>query len=230
MTFFTDAGDSGVLLPMSLVCAATLWLFHSQRLAWLLLRSVILAGVVIAVLKVFFLSCGAHWQPGLISPSGHACLSAVVYGTMGTVASAGRPALVRAAITALVALLIGAITISRVALGIHTWTEVIVGLSVGILAQLLFAWSFARMQPPRVDLKTFGVALMTTVMVAFGIRIPAESFIRHIARHVGENCEIVDADRYLRVVAVFRRDWSAGAPPQPVRSRAITSSASSRAD
>ncbi len=229
-SFLTDAGDSGVLLPIALVGVGTLWFFHSRRVAWLLLRSVLVAGVFIAALKILFLSCAAHWATGLSSPSGHACLSAVVYGTMATLVAAGRAPAVRALIYALTALFVAAIGVSRVTLGVHTWLEVGVGLSVGLLAQLWFAWSYRQTAPVRIDLKTFGAALAVTVLLAFGIRLPAESLIRHLARRLGEKCAAVApvvppamAVGAWRGVAVAMRD------DQPPLSRASTSSASARA-
>jgi len=187
-SFLTDAGDSGVLLPVALVGVATLWSFHSRRLAWLLLRSVLMAGLLIAALKILFLSCAAHWAAGLSSPSGHACLSAVVYGTLATLVASGRPPYVRAAIYLATAAFVAAICVSRVTLGVHTWLEVVVGAAVGMIAQLWFAWSYARLPPLRIDLKTFGAALLVTVLVAFGVRLPAESLIRHMAKRLGEKC------------------------------------------
>lgn len=192
--FLTDVGDSGVLVPLSLVMAATLWFFHSRRLALLLLRSVALACVAIVALKVVFLSCGTRWQSGLVSPSGHACLSAVVYGTLGTVIAAGRPLVARIGIGAVAAAFIGAIAVSRVALGIHTGAEVLVGLAVGGLGALWFAWSCARLPPLRVDLKVLGVAMVATVLVAYGARLPAESLIRHLARRMSDLCSLVRAE------------------------------------
>jgi membrane-associated phospholipid phosphatase len=215
---FTDAGDSGFLLPMALVGVAMLWFFHSRRLAWLLLRSVLLAGFLITALKVLFLSCAAHWVPGLLSPSGHACLSAVVYGTLGTVFAA-RPWPARALIGTLVVLFVATIAVSRVTLGVHTLLEVAVGLIVGGLAHWWFAHSYAKMAPLRVDAKTFGVALTVTVLVAFGVRLPAESFIRHLARRIAFSCDGAVAASGHRAVAA----------PQPPRSRTIRSSAKERA-
>ncbi len=197
--FLTDAGDSGVLLPIALVSAILLWLSHSGRAAWLLLRSVLLAAALIAVLKVLFLSCAAHWRPDLISPSGHACLSTAVFGSLGIVAATGRGALTRVSIAVLVAALVGIIAISRVMIGVHTWTEVIVGLLVGAGALLLFAWSYAHTAPPSINLKTFGVTLLATLLLAFGIRLPGESVLRHVARRIGENCEFAGIERPLRV-------------------------------
>jgi len=229
-SFLTDAGDSGVLLPIALVGVATLWFFQSRRVAWLLLRSVLVAGLFIAALKILFLSCAAHWATGLSSPSGHACLSAVVYGTMATLVASGRAPLVRALIYVLTALFVAAIGVSRVTLGVHTWIEVGVGLSVGLLAQSWFAWSYARTAPVRIDLKTFGAALAVTVLVAFGIRLPAESLIRHLARRLGEKCTAVAPVVPPALATGAWRSMASSAPEaQPALSRASTSSASARA-
>jgi membrane-associated phospholipid phosphatase len=178
---------------MALVGVAMLWLFHSRKLAWLLLRSVLLASLLITALKVLFLSCAAHWVPGLLSPSGHACLSAVVYGTLGTVLAAGRPRPVRILIGALVVVFVAVIAVSRVTLGVHTLLEVLVGLMVGALAHWWFARSYAKLEPLRVDAKIFGLALTVTLLVAFGVRLPAESFIRHLARRIAFSCEALPA-------------------------------------
>lgn len=221
-SFVTDAGDSGVLLPMALVSVATLWFFHSRRLAWLLLRSVLAAAITITVLKVLFLSCGAHWAQGLTSPSGHACLSAVVYGTLATLFAAGRPAPLRAAIYGATVVFVGVIAVSRVALGVHTWLEIAVGLLVGGAAQAWFAWSYARMAPLHIDLKTFGVGLLVALLVAFGVRLPAEVFIRHVAKRLGDKCVAAATVRPPPLSAALRA-------AQPWLSSARTSSARSRA-
>lgn len=190
LSLVTDAGDSGLLLPLALVGVALLWSFHSRRLALLLLRSVLVACLAIAALKIVFLSCAAHWVPGVLSPSGHACLSAVVYGTLGTVVAAGRSLPVRLAIGAAVLLAVAAIAVSRLTLGVHTLREVLIGLAVGFLAQAWFARAYARMEPLRIDARVFGVALTATVLVAFGVRLPAESFLRHAARRVAFSCAV----------------------------------------
>ncbi len=192
--FLTDAGDSGVLLPMTVVGASTLWVVHSHRLAWLLLRSVLAVCAVIVLLKLLFLSCGSHWQPGLNSPSGHACMSAVVYGTLATVLAGGRTLPARAAIALVASAFIGAIALLRIVLGIHTVIEVIIGLAVGTAGQIWFAWSYSKMAPLRVDLRVFGLALATTAVVAFGVRLPVESMLRHLAKRLGQSCEVALAE------------------------------------
>lgn len=184
----TDAGDSGFLLPMSLAAAGMLWLFHSRRAAWLLLRSVVAGCAAIGALKLLFLSCGAHWIPGLVSPSGHACLSAVVYGSLGSVLAAGRPPRMRVLIGILVALFVSVIAVTRHTIGVHTWAEVLVGLAVGSAAWAWFAVSYARSDPVRVEARTFGLVLVATVLVTFGVRLPMESLIRHMARRIAFQC------------------------------------------
>lgn len=219
LSLITDAGDSGLLLPMVLAGVAMLWIYHSRQLAWLLLRSVLLAGALIIALKVLFLSCGTHWVPGLVSPSGHACLSAVVYGTLATVLAAGRPPQVRRLIAILTVGFVALIALTRLTLGVHTPLEVAIGLAVGALAQWWFARSYARLPPITVDLRRFGAALLLTVVVAFGARLPAESFIRHVARRIAFSCD----------GAARRAVPLAPAAPQGARSRTSRSSASERA-
>ena len=213
-SLITDAGDSGLLLPMALVASGALWLLHSRRLAWLLARSVLAAGLAITALKILFLSCAAHWVPGLASPSGHACLSAVVYGCLATVLAAGRPRPMRWLIGLGAVLFVAVIAVSRLTLGVHTLVEVLVGLAVGGVAQAWFARSFARLAPLRIEGRLFGLALAGTVLLAFGLRLPAESLLRHAARRIAFNCPGAS---------------SAPALPQPARSSAPRSSASERA-
>ncbi len=222
----TDAGDSGVLLPLAAVASAMLWLFQSHRIAWLMARSVLASGAAITILKLFFLSCGAHWQAGLLSPSGHACLSAVVYGCLGTIAAAGRPVAARWAIGLVVSALVGIIAFSRITLGVHTWIEVCVGLAVGVAGQQWFAWSAGRVTTQPVDGRIFAIAVAATILFAFGLRLPAESMLRHLAKRMGESCAAIGADRRaMSPPALSRR----GSGQPPARTSAI-SSASSRAD
>ena len=227
-SLLTDAGDSGLLLPLTLVSAAALWYLHSRRLAWLLLRSVLMAGVAIVVCKVVFLSCASHWQTAIHSPSGHACMSAVVYGSLGVVLCAGRTPLARVVITTAVIFVVGAIAISRVLLGVHTIAEVCIGLVIGILAQLLFAHSTARMEPVRFEARTFTLALAATWLITIGVRLPAESILRHLARRVVDICAAETVPRQGKAPDVWRaRDLR---PYSPLRNTAATSWARSPAD
>lgn len=189
----TDLGDSGLLLPVALVGVVLLWFLHSPRLSWVLLRSVLLAGVLIAALKILFLSCGARWVSGLVSPSGHACLSAVVYGAVATLYAAGRPPPVRVLTGAVAVAFVAFISVTRVALGVHTPLEVLVGLAVGGIALAWFIHSCAQLPPLRVGGGALAMAMAVTVMFAFGVRLPVESAIRHVARRVAFSCQAAAA-------------------------------------
>jgi len=215
----TDAGDSGFLLPMSLAAAGMLWLFQSRRAAWLLLRSVAAGCAVIGALKLVFLSCGAHWIAGLLSPSGHACLSAAVYGSLGSVWSAGRPRRTRMLIGVLVALFVSVIAVTRLTIGVHTWIEVLVGLAVGSAAWGWFAASYARSDPVRIDARTFGLVLVATVLVTFGVRLPMESLIRHAARRIAFQCAPAAPPARLAAAGRLLPVGAAGLP-RPALSRA----------
>ena len=194
--FTTNAGDSGVLLPVALVGSAVLWFFHSRRLAWLLLRSVLAAALVISLLKLWFLSCGAHWTTALISPSGHACMSAAVYGCLASLLARGQNARVRWALYAGAVLIVAVEGITRITLGAHSWPEVLVGTLVGAAAWAWFALSYGRLTPVAVDRRTLGVSLAVTVLVVYGVRLPAESLLRHAARRLSENCALAAPVRH----------------------------------
>lgn len=191
----TDAGDSGLLIPVIGVLAILMGIYHSPRLAFLLVRTMVLAGALIALAKLVFLSCGARWNLDLISPSGHTCLSVVTYGMIATLLGSGRSAPVRVLLACLAGVVIGAIAVTRLILQVHTVAEVLVGLGVGLLAYLSFLLPFARMEPLRIDLRVFGVALAATFLLALGIRLPAESMLRHFARHAAFSCAAPDRAR-----------------------------------
>lgn len=204
----TDLGDSGLLLPVALVGIVALWFLHSPRLSWVLLRSVLLAGVLIAALKVLFLSCGARWVPGLVSPSGHACMSAIVYGAFATVYAAGQPTAVRVFTAGIAAAFVAFISFTRIALGVHTPTEVLIGLAVGVTSLAWFALSYAQMPPLKVGARALALAMAATVIFSFGVRLPVESLIRHFARRVAFSCQAAAAPAPALV-------YRAGAPSAP---------------
>ena len=194
--FATNAGDSGVLLPVALVSAAVLWFLHSRRLAWLQLRSVLVAAVAIGALKLWFLSCGAHWFTLLSSPSGHSCMSAVVYLTLAGVLARGQRPPVQLALYALALLIVAVVGVTRILLGVHTAPEVLVGTLVGAVAFAWFHVACRRLPAQPLDRRTLAIAVAVTVLVAYGVRLPAESLLRHLARRLGENCALAAPARH----------------------------------
>jgi membrane-associated phospholipid phosphatase len=141
MRFITNFGDAAVLLPVA--AAMFVWLLievgRRQALMWGL--AFLVAGGGIALLKIGIFACGS---PGgaLESPSGHTSLSTLVYGGIALVAGSESEARARPAVGAAGALLIAAIALSRIILGVHSASEVAVGLVTGAVALGVFAHSY----------------------------------------------------------------------------------------
>ena len=101
-------------------------------------------------------------------PSGHTTLSIVVYGFMAFLLARGRPVRQRAAIAASAAVLILAISGSRIYLGVHWFSDVVASLSLGLawVAVVSIAYlhhvSDERLRPLPV------AALMAGTVVLFG--------------------------------------------------------------
>ena len=149
LTFLTDFADQAVILPMFAAVALVLAVQRRWRVAgaW----TVAVAGVLGAmlVLKLADQACG--WRvpllgPGaldLVSPSGHTASAAVVGGCVLALLLAGpRAALVAAGAAIGFAALIGW---TRLGLGVHTLSEVVLGGMVGAAG----AGAFAVLAGPR---------------------------------------------------------------------------------
>ncbi|MBO0710924.1 MAG: phosphatase PAP2 family protein [Acetobacteraceae bacterium] len=176
MAFLTDFADAAVILPMAFTVAAALGLSGWRRgaLAWILS----VGGTLIAMLglKLVFHACGPAMGVAIESPSGHTAAATATYG--GLLVLLGVPSAVAFVASAAVALLVG---VSRVALGMHTPPEVVLGALVGlggvvVMVRLVGA---TRRPVPRVALIA---ALLAVVVVFHGGHVHAEPAIHHLAR------------------------------------------------
>jgi membrane-associated phospholipid phosphatase len=178
--FLTDFADQAVVLPLLAAMTVTLAVLGWWRgaIAWFLVAGGTL-GVMLA-LKLVFLACGGLVpQVHLRTPSGHTAAAAVMAG--GLMALLGTHYAARAGLALLAAL--GAAAIfgaSRLALGMHTLPEVIVGGLVGMAG----AWLLSKVAGPAPKrLKIGGVlAVVVAVLILFhGFHLPAEARIYHAA-------------------------------------------------
>lgn len=174
MQTLTDLADQAVMLPLILAVGLTLLATGRGRAAraWTLAVPGTLAAVL--VLKLAFLACAPAW-PGLAlrSPSGHAAAAAVVCGSIAWLLGARWAWLVALAAGAV----IGA---SRIALDVHSPTEVALGAAVGLLGVLAFT-GLAGSQPPRASRWPL-VAAMALVLAGFhGRHLGAEAGIVELA-------------------------------------------------
>ena len=182
MRYLTDFADQAVVLPVAGAVLLGLLAVGWRRgaLAWALS----VGGVLLTMLglKLVVFACFIHWDLAghgrfaLSSPSGHTAASAVVYGGLLALLAPRSVAgtLLAAFAGGLVALLFG---MTRLALQVHTVTDVLAGAAVGVLgAVAMRAMAGERprdLSPPRL------VLLACVVMIAFhGNRLEAESHIR----------------------------------------------------
>lgn len=166
----TRLGEAQILLPTALLLA--LWLArrgHSKRLAITWLLGIAAAASVTTLSKVAFIGYGWGWPAiDFTGVSGHAMFAAAIYPLAGiAVASAlagphAEP-WQRVGLTAGVTLAL-LVAVSRVLIGVHSWSEVLVGLAVGAVATLvaLFAERMPMVRPPLWVPLVFGVWIAIT--------------------------------------------------------------------
>lgn len=175
MQALTDFADQAVILPLTLAVALVLAAQGWRRgtIAWSLVVPGALAALL--VLKLASYACGHLWpESGVHSPSGHAGSAAVAYAGLGVMLGLRWAAVPLAAV---VALGIGA---SRLALGVHTLGDVVVGGMVGIAAAAVLA---ALAGPRPAGLARWPVAAAAAVILVLfhGQRVRAEDGIRGAA-------------------------------------------------
>ena len=144
LEFWTDFADSAVMMPLGVAVAVVLALCGTRRLALAWTTAVGGVWAVMLVLKFlgYFVS---EFDPGstlsairLVTPSGHVASATVIYaGIVGLVLRWPGTVLTRTTLTAIVvAVTIGA---TRVLLGDHSLSEVVVGGIVGIAGAVTLA-------------------------------------------------------------------------------------------
>jgi membrane-associated phospholipid phosphatase len=188
MTVFTDFGDPAVLLPLS--GAILIWLLatHAARGALWWLAAVVACTGGTGLLKIYFFACPIAQE--VMSPSGHTSFSTLVYSALAVIIapkmkSAWRQAMVLAAAT----LLILAVAVSRFALNVHTFPEVVLGILLGMASLGLFARHYLRLSPSDASLRPLLVAVVLVVAVLHGREVHAEPLLHALSSyfHLGSH-------------------------------------------
>ena len=190
ISFISDLGDSAILVPLSGLLVAALWRYQSRSAAISFLWAAGFCAAVMFILKVSFLTCGSAWQAGILSPSGHTSMSTTVYGAFAIVSARQAPDWRRPLIVGAGGLLIIVIALSRVILGMHSPPEVMLGLSVGILALGIFALRYFRLTPTALNLPLFLCVSCVVLLILHGAHLPAEQLIRHLASLIRTTAQV----------------------------------------
>ncbi len=155
----TLLGSAPVVLPVSGVLTAVLWRRHSVRAAVGWVAALVFMVAVVMLLKIAGHACDVHFlDDRLTSPSGHAALSAAVYGAVGVVVARHVEGWRRNAFLLAVFGIVAGVAVSRVILRSHSVTEVTVGLALGGLAVAAFAQGLARIARAQSAEVAFGQA------------------------------------------------------------------------
>lgn len=168
--YITLFGDSGLLLPLGALFIIALWVQESPDAAWQFARALLACMLALLLLKMLFLSYGYRWYGRLESPSGHAGLSMLVYGSMYAMLARHfslRGWNLRLAMAGTVAssLILG-IAISRKLLGAHSVAEVLLGSMTGAVCLALFARGYVRTPTRPVRLAaSFGTFALATALL-----------------------------------------------------------------
>jgi membrane-associated phospholipid phosphatase len=175
MRFLTDFGDQAVILPLVVAVGAALLLQGWRRgaIAWAV--AVAATFFIMLVLKLVFLACSISIGTDIRTPSGHVAATTLVTGGLAAL-------LIRrhAIVLTLAAIAAFIIAITRLALGLHSLEEVVIGACVG-LAGALALIKLAGPTPPELEAPRIGLMALAVAAVFHGVHLPAESHIRATA-------------------------------------------------
>lgn len=180
---FAMLGDSGFLGLLCLLSIIYFLVIRFARGALALLLAYLGCGALMALLKIFFMACHQSFPSfDLHSPSGHAAMSAAVYGTFASLIVTNCKGWRGPAAVALAFVLSVSVAFSRVYFGHHSYDEIGLGLVIGS-AVALCAFAFLRKREAFVFHVRY-LALLSFVPVAifFGSFTHLEGVLSHISR------------------------------------------------
>ncbi len=180
--FVTDFGDSAVTLPLALLTSGFLLTVGARRTAVAWLVAIGGCAATMAALKLVFGACGHATGPaGIVSPSGHAAMSTVVYGGLAVLVGRHQPLRRRWAAGAMAGLAVIGIGLSRWVLDDHRLAEVALGLAVGAAALGLFAVRLGREPLPPLPFGWLVLGAGLLLVLMHGTRWMVEPAVHRLA-------------------------------------------------
>ena len=180
----TDLGDSAVTLPMAAVAIAVLLTARQVRSALWWSGCIAAAAAALGALKLVLTAIAIHFHmlASLSSPSGHAGMSAIVYGGFVLLTGPSLPRMWRVLARLGALALVLAIAASRLVLHAHSIAETAIGLAVGLAALVAFGAGLARAPSERVPVVALCAAALAVIGLMHGTRWHTEPMIRALSR------------------------------------------------
>jgi membrane-associated phospholipid phosphatase len=189
-THLSYLGDLAVLLPCMIVITGWIALCARPVLGrWLL--SLFAVGAIVTWTKLLYMAWG--WSiPALsfIGVSGHSAFSALVWPVLFSLLVVGCSRSWRffAALAGyFLALTIGR---SRIELQVHSLTEVVAGLGLGLCASFIFLRRATSVSMGSLRRAALLLLVAVAMLPGYGMRFPSEYLLRLIAQRISLNGEV----------------------------------------
>ena len=217
-TGLTDFGDSAAMVPAAALIAVWLAAGQAWRRAFLWSGGFALVALLVALSKLAFLGWGIGSETlDFTGISGHTALAVGILSVGAAVSLADRSQALRWGGVALGAALGVAIGLSRLALHVHSVSEVGAGAALGSTLPAIYFWGAAHANPARLRPALLGGMLLLTLGLVHGERAPTQDFLTRLA-----------LDLSGRSSPHSRAEWQAGAagpsgsPPQLAQSPPVS--------
>jgi len=181
----TSLGDDAVTGSLALAITIYLLAAKQKKAALTMALSFFFAVAILAFGKIVLYSgCVASVFFDLRSPSGHSALALVVYGLFAAFVSTSLTGWRRVVPYLIAAPLIALISASRLWLGVHTKSDVVIGLAMG-LAVSISAWRFfMRGQIVRCSWKNLAPVILIVLVVGHGFHFSAEEALMLLSHYL----------------------------------------------
>lgn len=177
MLYITNFADQSVILPvMVLIALGLVWAgWPRAAVAWAVVVPATLGAVLLG--KLLVAGCGSPfpYEWNLRSPSGHAASAGIVFGGMTALLFPARYRVCLGLAFGLAAATV--IGLSRLALRVHTISDVITGGAIGIAGAMLLA-RLAGPRPQRLKhIPAIASSFVLVVILFHGAHLHAEAWI-----------------------------------------------------
>lgn len=179
----TLLGEPTMLIPVSVVVILWLWFSCIPRIALTWGGLLALGGVLLTAQKLLYYVGGLSLEGiRLYSVSGHSLAAAYIYGSLIVIIARAWPRSLKHAAWGAVAVLVLAISVSRILVADHRTSEAVTGLALGIILLSCFLWFSWRNAHPRHAVWTLVLPSLAMMALTYGHVFEFETIFRHLGR------------------------------------------------